>query len=191
MTLIGAADAAHMPLDAAELAYRFIDASYRSSDSRELDEYGGVPGVSREYRRSVTIGKWGEIDYVNAGIEGYGWGALSVHLLLGYLLGMRAEEVDRLTVRPVLPQALRRPGATYQVAPVPWGKYTLSIACTVQDAKRYKLRLRCAVPAAGAHLEGTQARVIPQETEEHQCEWEGGWGEGRTLQLPHLSISLM
>ena len=39
MTLVGAADAAQMPLDAAELAYRFIDASYRSIDSRELDEH--------------------------------------------------------------------------------------------------------------------------------------------------------
>jgi hypothetical protein len=71
-----------MPQEAAELAYRFIDASYRSTDSRELDEYGGLPGVTREYRHTITKGKWGEIDYANAGIEGYGWGALSIHLLI-------------------------------------------------------------------------------------------------------------
>jgi hypothetical protein len=191
MTLIGAADAAQMPRDAAELAYRFIDASYRSSDSRELDEYGGLPGVTREYRRTVTVGKWGESDYVNAGIEGYGWGALSIHLLLHYLLGMRAEEVDRLTIRPVLPQALCRTRATYAAGPVPWGRYSLHIACIVKDATSYRLQLRCVVPTTGENLEGMQERVIPQETEEYQCEWEGMWGEGRTLQLPHLTISLV
>ncbi len=73
MTLVGAATAAQMPLDAAELAYRFIDASYRSIDRREPDEYGGLPGVTREYRRTVTAGKWGEIDYINTGIEGSGY----------------------------------------------------------------------------------------------------------------------
>jgi hypothetical protein len=55
MTLVGAAAAAQMPLDAAELAYRFIDASYRGTDSRELDEHGGLPGVTREYRRMKKL----------------------------------------------------------------------------------------------------------------------------------------
>ncbi len=68
MTLVGAAAAAQMPVDAAELAYRYIDSWYRSTDRRELDEQGSLPGVTREYRRSITVGKWGEIDYVNAGL---------------------------------------------------------------------------------------------------------------------------
>ena len=186
MTLVGAAASAQMPLDAAELAYRFIDASYRSTDSRELDEQGGLPGVTREYRQAITKGKWGQIDYVNAGIEGYGWGALSIHLLLRYLLGLREEEVDRLAVSPVLPQALRRVGTIYKVEPIPWGRYTLSIECTVRDAKSYRVRLRCMVPAAGENLEGAQEGVPQQE---YHCEWEEGWGEGRALQLPQLSIS--
>jgi hypothetical protein len=189
MTLVGAADAAQMPLDAAELAYRFIDASYRSADRREVDEQGGLPGVTREYRQTITVGKWGAINYVNAGIEGYGWGALSVHLLLRYLLGLREEEVDRLTVRPVLPQALRRTGATYKVEPVPWGRYLLRIECTVKDAKRYRLRLHCVVTTAPGHLEAAQEGVMQQEPHEHECEWEGGWGEGRILQLPQLTIT--
>ncbi|MFL5589969.1 MAG: hypothetical protein ACJ8DI_20285, partial [Ktedonobacteraceae bacterium] len=189
MTLVGAAAAARMPLDAAELAYRFIDASYRSTDSREVDEQGGLPGVTREYRQTVTVGKWGKIDYVNGGIEGYGWGALSVHLLLRYLLGLREEEVDKITIAPVLPQALRRVGAIYRLEPVPWGRYVLSIECTVRDAKRYRLRLRCVVPAAGESLEDAQEIATPQETQEHECEWEGVWGDERTLYLPRLAIS--
>src|SRR6266496_862919 len=185
MTLVGAADVAQMPLEVAELAYRFIDAYYRSTDRRELDEHGGLPGITREYHASVARGKWGAIDYANAGIEGYGWGALSIHLLMRYILGLCEEEVDRLTVRPILPQALRRPGATYHAQPIPWGGYTLSISCSVKDAQRYLLRLRCAVPATEAKLEV----VTQQETQEYQCEWEGRWGEGRTLHLPHLTIS--
>jgi cellobiose phosphorylase len=117
------------------LAYRFIAAAYRSTDSRELDEHGGLPGVTREYHRTVRTGKWGALDYANAGIEAYGWGALSIHLLLRYVLGLREEEADRLTVRPVLPKALRRPGATYQAEPIPWGRYTVSIACSVEDSR--------------------------------------------------------
>src|SRR6266702_4660262 len=184
MTLVGAADVAQMPLEAAELAYRFIDASYRSTDRRELDEHGGLPGVTREYHASVARGKWGAIDYANAGIEGYGWGALSIHLLMRYSLGLREEEVDKITIRPILPQALRRPGATYHAQPISWGGYTLSISCSVKDAQRYLLRLRCSVPATKPKLEGVQ-----HETQEYQCEWEGRWGEGRTLHLPHLTIS--
>src|SRR6266567_6157042 len=168
MTLVGAADVAQMPLEAAELAYRFIDASYRSTDRRQLDEQGGLPGVTREYRQMVTVGKWGKIDYVNGGIEGYGWGALSIRLLIRYILGLREEEPDRLTIRPILPQALRRPGATYHAQPIPWGRYTLSIACSVKDAQRYLLRLHCAVPATEAKLEV----VTQQEMQQYQCEWE-------------------
>src|SRR5205807_9374050 len=129
---------------------------YRSAERREVDAQGELPGATHEYRQTVTGGKRGAIDYVDAGSEGYGWGALSVHLLIHYLLGLREEEVDRLTVRPVLPQALRRTGATYRVEPVPWGRYLLRIECTVKDAKRYRLRLHCVIPATRESLDGPQ-----------------------------------
>ena len=191
MTLVGAADAARMHAEAAELAFRFIDASYRSIDRRELDEYGGLPGVTREYRRTVEV-KFG-FDYANAGIEGYGWGALSVHLLMRYVLGLQEVEADRLMVRPVLPQALRRKGATYKVGPVQWGKYGLSVECMVKDARRYRVRLRCVVAVKemgedGEMLEGEQKDVVGQAMEEYEGEWEGEWGEGRMVQLPGLVI---
>src|SRR5450759_2027231 len=72
MTLVGAAAAARLVTDAAELAYRYINGSYRSADSRELDEQGGLPGVTREYHRVVDE-KHGSYRYANSGIEGYGW----------------------------------------------------------------------------------------------------------------------
>ncbi len=173
MTLVGSAANAKMPLDAAELAYRYIDASYRSTDSRELDEHGGLPGVTREYRQTVNVGKWGAVDYVNAGIEGYGWGALSVHLLLGYLIGLCAEEADRITITPALPEVLRRAGATYRVESVPWGKYILDIECVVKNAKSYRVQVRCSpFPAEKPEEQVKQAK-------EHVWEWEGTWGEER------------
>ncbi len=185
MTLVGAAAAAQMPMDAAELAYRYIDASYRSTDSRELDEDGGLPGITREYRRTVAVGKWGETDYANAGIEGYGWGALSVHLLMRYLLGLQEEEVDKITLAPALPHALRRVGATYRLEPVPWGNHVLAIECVVRDAESYTIRLRC---VERAREETAEAGVLQQSVPVQKYEWEGTWGEQRTLQLPHLVI---
>lgn len=188
MTLVGAASFAQMPLDAAELAYHFIDASYRSTDSRELNEHGGIPGVTREYRQTVTAGKWGAIDFVNAGIEGYGWGALSIHLLMRYLLGLREEEADKITVAPALPQALRRNGATYRAAPVPWGNYMLEIECMVRDAKGYTVRIHCSRRGIKKAAEAVENEELRQPGTVQRCEWEATWGEGRTLLLPQLMI---
>jgi hypothetical protein len=175
MTLIGAAAVAQMPLDAAELAYRFINASYRSTDSRTLDEHSGLPGATREYRNTVTAGKWGEIDYINAGIEGYGWGALSIHLLIRHLLGLQEEKADTITIAPALPQALRRAGATYRIDTLPWGNHILNIEILLQNPNHYTVHLRCS-NRVGATL------AVAQKTT-----WEGTWGEGRTLQLPQLT----
>jgi hypothetical protein len=174
MTLVGAAAAAQMPMDAAELAFRYIDGSYRSTDRRELDEYGGLPGVTREYRRSITVGKWGGIDYVNAGIEGYGWGALSVFMLIRYVMGLREEEQGVLTVAPVIPQALRRKGASYSIAPVQWGTCALSVECIVRDADNFKMRLAC---------------LTEERHSQQQWEWEGKWGEERKIVLTSKEIT--
>lgn len=189
MTMIGAASTASMPAEAAEMAYRFIDSSYRSIDARTLDEYGGIPGVTREYRRAIIAGKWGEIDYVNAGIEGYGWGALGVFLLIRYLLGLGEEEAGVITVAPVLPHALRRNGASYKLAPLPWGKYTLSVECMVRDAIGYTVRVRCARPEGEEIAEaGKEGELLPPARMQ-ECEWEGMWGERRTLLLPQLTAT--
>jgi len=161
MTLVGAASTAQMPLEAAELAYPYIDGSYSSTDSREPDERGGLPGITREYRR-VVHGKYGSHTYANAGIEGYGWGALSIHLLMRYLLGLREEEAGVLTIAPMLPLALRRVGAVYRVEPLKWGKYTLSVECRVKHTDT------CLV-----HLSWSGQEQV----------WEAKWGEERRIQL--------
>ncbi len=175
MTLIGAASAAKMPFDAAELAYQFIDASYRSIDSRTPDEESGLPGVTREYRRVVKVNKKGVIEYANAGIEGYGWGALSVHLLIRYVMGLREEEAGTLLVAPVLPHALRQIGAIYRVGPVQWGKYALQVECTVRDTEHYTMRLISSTTIDEERLVSSVA--------EQQWQWEGSWGEEHRIQL--------
>ncbi len=184
MTLIGATAAAQMPQEAAELAQRFIDASYRSTDSRDLDEYGGLPGVTREYRRAITRGKWGEIDYANAGIEGYGWGALSVHLLIHHILGLRSSTPEQITIAPAFPQALRRVGATYGIAPIPWGNYTLSISCHVKSATNYELDLHCNPRTEETPLADVGEPVSEQPATQHYHR-EGTWGEEQAFHLAH------
>jgi len=181
MTLLGAAAAADMPKRAAELAYRFIDASYRSTDSRELDEHGGLPGVTREYLLSIIKGKWGEIDYTNAGIEGYGWGALSIHLIIRHLLGLRAIDPTTIALAPTLPQALRRPAANYTIAPIPWGKYLLSFTFRVKDTDNYEAILSVR-PRTPAGQQAEQSEMVGEQ--KHQ--WEGTWGRERTFQLSHF-----
>jgi len=184
LTLIGGTASAQMPREAAELAYRFIDASFRNTDSRELDEYGGLPGVTREYRRAITQGKWGEIDYANAGIEGYGWGALSIHLLIRHLFGLHATDPTTIALAPTLPQALRHPGATYTIAPIPWGKYTLSLTCQVRDEYSYAATLHVRPRTLeGQPIEQTEARSETASEQEHR--WEGNWGEEQTFLLNH------
>jgi hypothetical protein len=179
MMLVGAAAAAQMPMDAAELAYLYIDASYRGTDSRELDEQGGIPSVTREYHATVTQGKWGEVDYVNAGIEGYGWGALGVHLLIRHILGLRALEAGSIEMAPTFPRALRRAGAAYSIGPIAWGTCLLYVSCVVRDDQRYQMQVRC-TPVAQAGEE------IPGRAEQQEWSWDAKWGEGRALQLPRL-----
>ena len=161
--LMMVAEATHyagMLSEAADLAYRFIDASYHSLDGRARDEYGNIPGVTRENRRLVEQ-KWGA-DYVNSGIEGYGWGALSILLVIRYLMGLQEEEAGTLTVAPMLPRNLRRPGASYKLGPLPWGQSILHIECLVKDAQGYTLRLA---------------------TETQRWEWDGRWGEEKKITL--------
>ncbi len=186
MTLVGAACAANMPAEAAEMAARFIDSSYRSIDSREVDEHGGLPGVTREYRQPAVVGKWGAQDYVNAGIEGYGWGAVSVHLLMRYLIGLREEEAGKVTLAPLFPQSLRRAGAVYQVGPIPWGKYELHITCTVPDAQHYRVQVRCVIPPLAPDALTIDLDALSREPVEQQWELEGAWGEAHSLRLPQI-----
>jgi hypothetical protein len=162
MTVVEAARCAAMSAEAAELAYRFIDASYRSIDSRVPDEYSNIPGVTRENRRLVTSGKWGATDYVNSGIEGYGWGAVSVFLLIRAIMGLKEDLAGTLTVAPMLPQALRRPGASYTIGPIPWGKHSLTSTCNIRDKQGYTMRLACAT---------------------QYWQWDGTWGDVREIRI--------
>lgn len=177
MTLIGAAAAAQRSTDAAELAYRFINASYSSIDSREPDEQGGLPGVTREYLASTQDDQG--FDYTRAGMEGYGWGAVSIHLLLHYVLGLREGESGTLTLAPQFPQALRLAGARYRVESIQWGEHRISIEYIMLDADHYHL-----------HVSSTRQQVADDELQvdglpiEQEWIWEGVWGDEKILQLP-------
>ncbi|WP_069803942.1 MGH1-like glycoside hydrolase domain-containing protein [Thermogemmatispora onikobensis] len=165
LTVIGAADAAGLPEVAAELAAQFIADGYRHLDRRSFSAEEGLPGVTREYRQARWQGTM--LEYVTAGIEGYGWGALGLHLLLRYLLGLREEEAGQLTVQPMLPRALRRPGSRYHAGPIQWGPFALQATCSVGDGDHYHFNL------TASERSGSAAH----------WEWEGRWGESRLIQL--------
>jgi len=183
MTLVGAASEAALPLEAAELAARFIEAAYTSIDSRVPDEHGGLPGVTREYHQVTGRRKDGTLTYANAGIEGYGWGAISIHLLLRYVLGLREEEAGKLTIAPALPRSLRHVGACYRIEQVQWGDFALAIECVVRDAKSYVLRYTQREKRGETMGEGSE------QAPEQVIEWEGVWGEGKTITLRSSSAS--
>lgn len=189
LTLIGAALQAGMRSEAAELATRFIAASYQSTDRRELDEDGGLPGITREYLRAITNARGKLQGYSNAGIEGYGWGTLSIHLLLSVLFGLQAIQANHLLICPMLPAELRRIGAVYRIAPLPWGTSFLSLECRVKDAQTYQMRVQAQpYPAPTVHSSGQNENEARVEATQ-QCEWEAVWGEGRQIQLPQLWLS--
>jgi len=189
LTLIGATVQVGMRAEAAELATRFITASYQSTDRRELDEDGGLPGITREYLCALTNARDKLQGYTNAGIEGYGWGTLSIHLLISLLLGLQAVQVNHLRICPMLPEELRRVGAVYRITSLPWGTSLLSLECQIKDARTYQMRVqaqpyRTATASPSGQDENT---LFPEATQ--QCEWEAPWGEGRQVQLPQLILS--
>ena len=85
------------------------------------DEYGNIPGVTRENRRAIVAGKWGETDYVNSGIEGYGWGALSIFLVIRYIMGLKEEEAGGANRRAHVAPELTATRRVLQTGPAPLG----------------------------------------------------------------------
>jgi len=85
-------------------------------------------------------------------------------------LGLREEEVGKITIAPMLPQALRRIGATYRVEPIPWGDYVLGIECTVRDAKGYTVRMRCARRGLKQATKAVEHEELRQSGREETCQ---------------------
>ena len=93
---------------------------------------------------------------------------------------------DKITITPALPQALRRVVATYRIAPIPCGTNVLGIECTVRDSKGYTVRVLCERRKMEKAAEGVEKGELPRPGTAQRSEWEGTWGEGRTLLLPLL-----
>jgi len=95
---------------------------------------------------------------------------------------LQEETVDRITISPMLPQALRRPGASYLIETLPWGNYLLSVECLVKDERQYKICLRWrARPTKEALINTPDSQ--PSQEEARQEEWEAQWGEKHSLRL--------
>ena len=183
-TALEAALAAGLDGRAAELTAAILDRVWRRMDAHAIEPDGALPGVTREY--------WPEGDTsTGAGIEGYGWGALTVHFLIRYLLGLREEAPDRLRLVPSLPPALRRRAATYSAGPLPYGCHALTLTYAIQpEGDEVAIALDVA-GAAGAVVArdaatGRELARSAQEETRGDCatvRWQGAWGRTAVVEL--------
>jgi len=136
-------------------SWQIIDPVYRWLDSNPADidpEKGGMPGVAREY--------WPQVVASNAnpprgggGAEVYGWGCLSVYLLLRYVVGFAGEN-DGFTVTPNLPADLLQPGKVYKAGQFSWHQAKVDITYTVGDKLAAKVELFVEQPSEVKVVDG-------------------------------------
>ncbi|HEX6800747.1 MAG TPA: hypothetical protein VF116_23745 [Ktedonobacterales bacterium] len=182
-TALEAALAAGLDARAAELAHAILDRAWRRMDARTIEPDGALPGITREY--------WPEGGTsTSAGIEGYGWGALGVHFLIRYLLGLREETPARLRLVPALPPALRRRGATYTVGPLPYGCHALTLTYAVaSEGDGVEIALDVAgasgpIVARDAATGRELARGVPDAAEDGHASlcWQSAWGRAAVVE---------
>jgi hypothetical protein len=145
-TVIEAAAAAGEYDAAARLTMQVLERAYRRSDSREVGSNGGLPGIAREFWPD-----WGEPgDAGIGGIEGYGWGALGVALLMRHIVGLHEIVPGILRLRPVIPAEVMRPGTTLRVGPIPLaqGRLTVEIQAGRDNTKSMLLTFQGVKDAA-------------------------------------------
>ncbi len=125
---------------AARHSWQAIQAVYRWLDSRPptiAPDQGGMPGVGREYWPQVVAGQ-ANPPRGGGGAEVYGWGCLSVYLLLRYIVGLQEEHPQpgvklAFWLRPNLPAELLQPDKIYRVHGIPYREATLDISYKVRD----------------------------------------------------------
>lgn len=158
-TVIEAASAAGEHEAAARLTMRVLERAYRRSDSREVGSNGGLPGIAREYWPD-----WGQPDDAGpGGIEGYGWGALGVALLMRHVIGLREVAPGRLLLQPAFPAEVLRPGSVLRVGPIPLaqGRLILELQADTDMRKSMLLTFQGVEDAASLSVVQAEAPEIP------------------------------
>jgi hypothetical protein len=176
-TVLEAALVAAQDAVAATLAAQIIERAWTRMDARALEPDGSLPGVTREF--------WPEGGTrESAGIEGYGWGALTVHLLIRYLVGLRTLAPDRFALVPALPAAWRPPGATLTIGPLAYGSGSLTITYRVPHGPPTPdMEVSVALEGMGgaftarAHDGAELARSESVGDDEVMLRWRGRWLE--------------
>jgi hypothetical protein len=175
-TALEAAVAAGLPERASELAARILERTWRRMDGRTLEPDGALPGVTREF--------WPEGGRAtSAGIEGYGWGALTVEFLMRHIVGIGDFTPDEIVLAPALPPDLRQPGATYSVGPLAYGRGTMSMsyhiptdgAAGAVDVKVTLTGVTRAYIVRDDRSEDELTRAEPDTSGTVQLQWQGAW----------------
>ncbi|RLE64177.1 MAG: hypothetical protein DRJ47_08280 [Thermoprotei archaeon] len=93
-----------------DTAFRLVSIIYSAEDSRRLRRNRPLPGVSYE--------KWEWPELKFGGVEGYGWGAFTIVILLRYLLGFQETlftDGEGFRLYPNLPSKFMSIGGRYGV----------------------------------------------------------------------------
>ncbi len=182
-TVLEAALAVGMDMGAADLAAGVNDHAWTRMDARELEADGGLPGITREFWPHGGPG-------VSAGIEGYGWGALTVHFLVRHIVGLRALSPTSFLLVPALPPSSRRPGAAFRIGPVAYGAGTISLHYRIPDevlADAVDITLDCSgvwgTVVARRHDDARElARGTADAAGNLRLEWRGTWLRGARVE---------
>ncbi len=189
-TALEAALAAGMDGRAAELAaamlervWRRMDGMIDGMDVRELEPDGAIAGVTREYWPEAGA----DTPLPSAGIEGYGWGALTVHVLIRYLVGLREVSPARLRLAPAIPVAWRRAGARFVAGPLAYGTGSLTVTYSApstgdQDSDQDAVEIQLAMArmpgvwVARDESDGRElARADAKSADTLHLAWRGLW----------------
>jgi Trehalase len=175
-TALEAALATGLDARAAELAAQILEHAWRRMDARDLEPDGALPGVTREFWPAGG-------PTPSAGIEGYGWGALTAHFLVRYVVGLREIGPASFRLIPAVPPARRLPGAAYTLGPLAYGPGALTLSYRIPVAAAHgALDVDLALTgAAGAYVardeqDGRElARGAPDASGALRLAWRGAW----------------
>lgn len=182
-TVLEAALAAGLDARVADQAATINDRAWTRMDARELEADGALPGTTREFWPHGGAS-------VSAGIECYGWGALTVHFLVRYIVGLRALSPTSFTLVPALPPDWRHPGAAFRIGPLAYGSGTLALTYRIPEevpADGVDVTLDLA-GVSGMFVARAQdnahelARGVADAAGAVRLEWRGAWLRGARVE---------
>lgn len=120
----------------AEVAAERVQHVYSALDAKRVRKNMPLPGVQHEYWPTGRV--WGA--------EGYGWGALSITLIIRYMAGWREDGPlagKTFSLAPAMPKKLMKTGRTYNLNYLPALSSRFDLSYTVAGGGVLKVKVTC------------------------------------------------